>query len=557
LNSSIIGTNSPVLKGNVYTLDELNNIYTFTEDIIDHLSLEAVDQIFSGTEKDVNYLIEIILQEVSEVLCYNKGDISSASFGYLDKLTTNLDEILKRLSFNYFVCSTLPEFEVNWHHIEWGNLIQIFRKLVIIAARDHGKSFNFSLAYPLWRMYGYEKDSSKKRDRLSKRGMIITNEIGLARELLKFVKEEIESNDILREKLYPSSREGWGSEEITCRTGVNLKTKSYGSRMRGHHPGWISVDDFLDDRVLYSAELRNKFTDSFNSVVDYMLLPGGQIIVVGTPYHQADLYGKLKEAEDFKVFEYPGIFPDGRLLWENRYNWDDLMVKRKKGTIIFSREVLVKPISEESSIFPYYIVRRAFVGMEEFILSQNIHSFKRKFVKVAVGCDFGISAEVGSDYTVYIVLVVDEFDNYWLLHVYRERGAHYSRQVSMLRQIVANFHPDVVMGEDNAFQEVMIQLIEDAGVKIVRHTTGTNKFDLQKGLPGLAIVFENNRMKFPRGDQYSKDVTDVIVGELTSITWTDKKKLESVSEHDDTVYSLWIAVLAAKYITESFDFGWL
>ena len=80
-----------------------------------------------------------------------------------------------------------------------------------------------------------------------------------------------------------------------------------------------------------------------------MLVPGGQIIVVGTPFHAEDLYGDLKTKNGWFVIEYPAIFPDGRILWPQRWSFKDLMDKKEtQGSIIFSRENLCLPITNES-----------------------------------------------------------------------------------------------------------------------------------------------------------------------------------------------------------------
>ena len=195
--------------------------------------------------------------------------------------------------------------------------------------------------------------------------------------------------------------------------------------------------------------------------------------------------------------------------------------------------------------------------MDEFTLVRNIHSHPKKFVNVAVGCDFAISSEIGSDYTVFTVLGMDDLKNYWLLYMWRERGAAYSKQISVLKEINSNFQPSIIMAEDNAFQKVMIQLCEDAGLPVVPHTTGVNKYDLKTGLPGLAVIFEQQKVRLPRGDQFSKDMVDILTGELCSITFGEKGGLTSVSEHDDTCYSFWLAIKAINYVNNSFSFDFI
>lgn len=558
--SGIISLSAP--KEQIYTYNQLYSTYKTVEEIIDNLDDYAIQELFCGNEKDVDTLLNIIIEETNRAIHTNSGKIKNSSFGYLDKLTENLDSALKKLVYNYFVITCLYDFEVNWHHIEWGNLIQMYKWLCILAARDHSKSFTFSKAYPLWKLYRYEKNiginSKLNRELNFKKGMIITSEFSLGKDFLSLIKEEIDTNDILKEKLSPVMKENWGATEIHCKNGAELQVKSYESRLRGRHPGWIVVDDMLDDSVLYSSDQRTKYTEFFHSTIMNLIVPGGQVITVGTPFHEKDLYMDLKSKPGWKVFEYPAIWPDGSLLWENRYNLNALLEKREsQGSIIFSREILCKPISSESTIFPYHIVSKSFIGMDNFVLAKNYHSCPKKFAKIAVGCDFAISSEIGSDYTVFMVIGIDDLNNFWLLYMYRERGASYNKQIAMLKEIKSNFEPSIIYAESNAFQKVMIDIANDSNLGVIPHNTGVNKYDLKSGLPGLAVLFEQNRIRFPRGDAYSRDITDIIVSELTSITWSDSKKIESVSEHDDTAYALWLAIKGIHYVNDSFSFDFI
>jgi len=289
-----------------------------------------------------------------------------------------------------------------------------------------------------------------------------------------------------------------------------------------------------------------------------MITPGGQVVVVGTPFHEADLYADLKAKAGWKVFEYPAITPTGSLLWEERHNLDSLMEKKNtQGSIIFSREILVKPVTSESTIFPYELVSRSFKMMDEYTVVDNIYSHTKKFVRTVVGCDFAISGNVGADYSVFTTLGIDDLGNYWLLNVWREKGKTYSEQMAKLKQINSNFRPEVVMVETNQMQQIFAQMGRDANIPIVEHNTGTNKYNLERGVPGLVVLFEQEKFRFPRGDQRSMDITDTIAMELAAITWTDKGKLEGVGAHDDTAMSLWISVSAANYVGENFSFSFL
>jgi hypothetical protein len=72
-------------------------------------------------------------------------------------------------------------------------------------------------------------------------------------------------------------------------------------------------------------------------------------------------------------------------------------------------------------------------------------------------------------------------------------------------------------------------------------------------LPSLAVLFEQGKFKFPRGDEYSREVTGLLTSELNSMSFNDDKgTLESVTEHDDTVMALFFSVKGLRTINSTF-----
>jgi len=547
--------------GPVYSFNQLDIIYNQVNSIIENLDDSAIKELTSGYEKDFDTILKILIEETGKAIFSKNADFSTQNFSYLNNLATTFDFQLKRKSFNYFTQSTLPNFEQSFHHIEWGNLLQLYQWLNVLAARDHSKSYTFSFAYPLWKMFRYDRYNldrglSAKENSLNKMGMIITNEHSLSKKFLGFIVEEIENNPILRERLYPDKGNGMGKEEIVTKNGATLEVKGLGSALRVRHPTWIVNDDLLDESSLYSKDQRELAIETMHSTIMNLIVPLGQVIVVGTPMHHDDLYGNLKKAPGWRVFEYPAINPDGTVLWPTRYSLQTLLNKKKsQGSIIFSREILVKPVSSDSTIFPYKILQTAFRGMDEICIADNILSYKKKFKKVAMGCDFAISSEIGADYSAFTIMGLDELDNYYLIYQWREKGVNYNQQIARMKKMKLDFKPDVIIGEDNAFQKVMIDMANDAGINIIGHTTGVNKYDLRTGLPGLATLFEQGRIKFPRGDERSKNMTDVICMEAAGVTWSNKGKLENTTDHDDGLMSCWLTVRGLNYLTKnSFNF---
>ena len=548
------------------SLAEKEGLDSQIEDLIDLLDDKSVQDLLSVVGDDYEKLLEILAEETNNVVNLKQFDksLTTCTLQGLPNLQEGFEVYLRKKNLAYFTFSCLPDFELAYHTLEWFSMIQLYQKLNVIAARDHSKSFCFSFAVPLWRLYRYIKPDgfSVLPDDIKfyREGMIITNEYKLAKKLLKKVKEEIKFNPILSKALYPQGDEGnWASESIACKNGAEITLSSYRTSNRGPHPGWITVDDFLDRSAMYSKDQRESFKESFNAEIMNMILPQGTIDVVGTPFHEKDLYSDLKMDPNWRVFEYPAVFPDGSVLWANRYSFEALKAKRLSlGPLIFSREILVRPISDSTSIFPWSLLEKAFLGMKDYCLVKNRASFPIKFRKVAIGVDWALSATVAADFTEMTVLGEDFQGDLWLLEERTLHGAGYNQQIAELQALNVAYGADVIMVEVNGFQKVMSGLATEAGLTniVEETTTGHTKKDFYEGLPAIAVLFEQDKMHFPRGDEYSIEKTNEICSQLNSMAFDeDRGTLESVGEHDDKSMSLYFAVKGIKSVNGIFRVG--
>ena len=534
------------------------------DEIISTLDDRAILELYEGGGDDIDRMIDGMLTDVYHTIYTGNRDIDFMP-KYTDKLSENIEEILRCNNLTYFITSVLSDFQMSWHHIEWGDLVHHHNKLCIEAARDHGKSYYFSNAYLIWQLYRYSKPKIQQYSRRpsksnSNRGFLFSFSLQQAVDLIEILKGTIEGNDELRERLMPANNKdgAWASTNIVCKNGARLTGKGFGSSVRGAHPYYIVVDDGLKDNVIYSQLQRQKSIDYFHSVIMNMLVPGGQIIVVGTPFHANDLYGDLKSKKGWFVIEYPAIFPDGRILWPQRWNFRDLIDKKNtQGNIIFSRENLCRPIVSDSSIFPLDILKRSLVRMENYTLVRNRDDFPMKFPKVVTGSDFSISSSVGADFYCYATFGVDEENSMWLLDLQLGKGKKYDEQLQILRGIYARFHPDVMVFESNVFQMIFTEGAEKYGLPVVPHNTGVEKNDLRKGWSALAIMFERSKIHIPIGDKHSQEIKDIIFDQLGSVAFTDKNGISSVGSHDDICSAFWLASLGRNLTTTGFKFSFV
>ncbi len=410
-------------------------------------------------------------------------------------------------------------------------------------------SYEFCMAFPLWRMWSYRRPNFMKPDipdnRNRKETCVITNTETLGKEHLDKVKEEIHSNEALTAVLNPNGKASLGATGFECENGTKLHLRGKDGFIRGLHVGASVSDDLPDESSIYSLEQREKLKDLFKGAITPIVEPYGYNIVDGTPYSEKDLYYDLKQDPKFMVFEYPAIFPDGRLLAPDRFTFDKLMEEKKSvGTLVFSREYLVVPISDDSTIFPMEILMRSTIGMENVRLVDNIESFPFKLSRVVVGCDFAVSGNVGADYTCYTVWGKDLNGSYYLLYIYREKGLSHNEQINKIEYLNTVFKPNEIVVENNGFQSILADMCVQRGIKNIYPftTTSGNKKDLRTGWASLAALFERGDIRCPYHIDTRQRI-DTMFGEFTSIAFRpDRGTLESISGHDDTVSSSFMAI---------------
>lgn len=544
-----------------WDLSKMEDTYNVANEVIEGLSGAAINQLLKSTDtKGMNDLFDAILQETyttlfgSEMKGLHRNQTEfNQSFSYLDQLSDSFEETLRCEDVNYFITSVLPNFEMEAHHYEWGTIEMKLPRFAIIAARGSGKSFFSSNAVPAWRLYKYKGAKGKTAADRNARGFLFSFSLQQSVDLLEILKNTIEENDTLRDKLYNKSR--WNQTDIICNNRARLTVKGYGSSVRGAHPSWIRCDDIQKDNILVSKIQREKGNAYLQAVIMNMIVPGGSVGIIGTPLHQMDVFGDLKTKKTWRVFEYPAIYPNGKLLTEKRLDYATIMEKKEsQGNLIFSREILCKPIASDSTIFPIELLNNAFFNMHDFVLVSNRDSYAKKFDIVIVGCDFAMSGNVGADWSVYTVWGVDD-DKMYLMYMYRAKGASYTEQIAQLKWINANFSPSCMMFENNNFQQIFVEQGSNEGLPVMGHHTSGMKNDLRNGWPGLAIMFAHGQIKIPVGNQTSKDVADMFISEFTSIAFTDDG-LRSVSEHDDIVSSTYLSKQATKQVLANvFDFA--
>lgn len=535
----------------ILTNNQLTYLYNAVDNIIERLPERALNQLLEGYGNDVDTMLREMVRQ-SEKALYLGRTLDSESLSYVDNVKASMDNTLKILSLNYFITTMLPKFRLGWRNIEWSNLTQLYPWSCYLCARASGKSYQWSYAFILWRLWSYTRPTAYRQDTVDnanrKETCYITNTFTLAKVQIAKVTEEIEANDLIKEKLNPYNKASIGETAIKTETGSTLHVRGKDSMIRGLHVGACLCDDMPDESSLYSDEQREKLKELLKGTIEPIVEPYGYFLVTGTPYSSApnELYQILKADKRFYCFEYPILFPDGRPLAPDRYTFEQILAKKEElGTIVFNREYLVVPISDTSTIFPYEYLMRSVIGMETIRFASSIDDFPFKLTRVHIGVDFAVSGNIGADYTVYSVWGKDAMDNYYLLYYYRKRGMSHNEQVDKIVQLDRLFHPNKIRCEANGFQSILSGLAKERGLKNIEPFTTTegNKKDLYTGLPSLSAMFERGQIKCPYAIGETRQAVDLMFGEFSSITFrSDNGKLEAASGHDDIALSSFLSI---------------
>lgn len=535
----------------ILTNNQLTYLYNAVDNIIERLPERSLNQLLEGYGNDVDTMLREMVHQ-SEKALYLGRTLDSESLSYVDNVKASMDNTLKILSLNYFITTMLPKFRLGWRNIEWSNLTQLYPWSCYLCARASGKSYQWSYAFILWRLWSYTRPTAYRQDTVDnanrKETCYITNTFTLAKVQIAKVTEEIEANDLIKEKLNPYNKASIGETAIKTETGSTLHVRGKDSMIRGLHVGACLCDDMPDESSLYSDEQREKLKELLKGTIEPIVEPYGYFLVTGTPYSSApnELYQILKADKRFYCFEYPILFPDGRPLAPDRYTFEQILAKKEElGTIVFNREYLVVPISDTSTIFPYEYLMRSVIGMETIRFASSIDDFPFKLTRVHIGVDFAVSGNIGADYTVYSVWGKDAMDNYYLLYYYRKRGMSHNEQVDKIVQLDRLFHPNKIRCEANGFQSILSGLAKERGLKNIEPFTTTegNKKDLYTGLPSLSAMFERGQIKCPYAIGETRQAVDLMFGEFSSITFrSDNGKLEAASGHDDIALSSFLSI---------------
>lgn len=458
-----------------------------------------------------------------------------------------------------FFAQEVLKIEIGPHMLIWSDLISSTTRLCVNAARDHSKSTLFSYVYPIWRAWSEPGCEIYVFSSTLEQAQEFLDIIVYGKNNLKGMTQIDELAHLLPDERNRDQNVRRNRSDVRMTNGSRIRVAGFGKAMRGRHPKYIVLDDVLNDEDMWSEVTRRKHIEYFRSAITNMVAPDGQLIVVGTPFHASDLYGVLRKNPVYTFCRFPGIIKDKatgkeRALFPWRWSLKQLYNKRLEiGSVAFAREILVQPISDDISIFPSYLFPPCFDPKR--VMGLNAAQLKAQGMTAYFGVDIARSASVGADYFVIFVLARDDQGNHLVNDIRRTKGLSFRRQLAEIAIAAAIYDPALIFIESNAMQQIYSsEMRRETDLPVKEFVTlATNKYPLDKGVPGLRIQLEGHKLILPRGNARSCELTDLLIDEATQFGFVDGK-LQGIGEHDDIVMAWWIATEASRAGGFSFTF---
>lgn len=319
-------------------------------------------------------------------------------------------------------------------HMEWWELAcSDDPKVAIAAPRRHAKSTAITLAYTLACVLFRNKQYV----------LIVSDTISQATQFLQDLRKELIDNERVIDlfKIKGLTKDTEEDIIVECLDGHQFRISAKGSeqKLRGlkwnnKRPDLIVGDDLENDEIVMNKDRRDKFKRWFYGALIPSLSVVGQIRIVGTILHDDSLlnnfmpkdwhkdtivtplktYSTNKKA-NWKAIKYRAHTDDvSDILWPQRYTAEWFLTEKSdfydKGLPdVYSQEYLNIPIDESIA----YFKRGDFISQTKEDKERHLHYY--------IAADLAISQKETADYSVFIVVGIDENRTIHVKNIIRER----------------------------------------------------------------------------------------------------------------------------------------
>ena len=340
---------------------------------------------------------------------------------HLEDLRLQLAELGKKNLF--FLCKAILGYDrlssTLHREVCWAIEHQDFSKRLIIIPRGHYKSTIATKGRSIQKLV---KDPNER--------ILITSATATnAQRFLRHIKAHFEHNSIFR-WVYPEilpefTKTTWSNTEIIVNRTKSfpepsIDTAGVGTALTGRHYTTIIKDDIVDDKNTNTPELIKDTIEWDASTVplfDDPEDPSNEEIVIGTPWHKADVYSIKRNDPDYAVYIRHALenkngqpdYANGLPIFPERFPREKIekIRSRLQNDELFFCQYMCDPRGGDSSDF-----QREHIQFYETIPSN---------ISIFITLDPGSIRPTDGDFTAFLVCGVDIQNNIYVLYRIRDR----------------------------------------------------------------------------------------------------------------------------------------
>ena len=222
----------------------------------------------------------------------------------------------------------------------------------------------------------------------------------------------------------------------------------------GGHFDIIIMDDVVNRDNVGTQDQIFKVIQRYKDSLD-LLETGGQLIIIGTRWHDSDLYGWILDPSNdikhsYQILiqrAYEGNIQTGegfQALWPEKFSRKELQTRlREEGWAHFSAQYMNNPVPEEDAIFKK-------TWFQYFEPADMRGKLLNKFLVI----DPALSLAKDADYTAMIIIGVDEYGYVYVLDMVRMKLSPHDIIDKMI-QFARSWHISDIGIETVAFQKTL------------------------------------------------------------------------------------------------------
>ena len=191
--------------------------------------------------------------------------------------------------------------------------------------------------------------------------ILIVNAVeGNSAKMMRWVRGNLSRGMPLTKLFGEFETDTWSQDEILIRqrrkqlVAPTVMAAGLQKTLTSQHFDLIIADDIVVPDNVNTKEQREKVYEFYLSLFD-LLEPDGRIVVIGTRYHQDDLYARILEEnsqhKNWSCFIRSCYNPDGSILFPKKFTASQLDDIKKKSFYHFSTQYLNNPIDPENADF--------------------------------------------------------------------------------------------------------------------------------------------------------------------------------------------------------------